>query len=192
MADCCSWLYRADMARLNETQDLDRIQRKRAQIIEQWQGRVRRSPSRSYVVGIGLGMSPVHVVNVSQFQHGSENAWVDTEKYITGKIIDAGGKQEPNIHLEITGSGESVRVDATEQQLGGEKENLLYKTVFLRVQAEQHLRTKEMRNIRLLQFLPQSSEADEQALATLWQKGREAWRDVKSATVWVDALRGNS
>jgi hypothetical protein len=35
-----------------------------------------------------------------------------------------------------------------------------------------------------------SSEVDEQALASLWRKGREAWKDVKSATDWVGALRG--
>lgn len=34
-------------------------------------------------------------------------------------------------------------------------------------------------------------EADERALANLWQKGREAWRDVTSAAGWVESLRGN-
>jgi hypothetical protein len=34
--------------------------------------------------------------------------------------------------------------------------------------------------------------ADERALAELWRKGREAWRDVPSAVDWVEELRGNS
>ena len=61
----------------------------------------------------------------------------------------------------------------------------------MRVQAEQHVRTKELREARLIQFLAQASEADEQALANLWQKGREAWHDVTSAAGWVESLRGN-
>jgi len=36
------------------------------------------------------------------------------------------------------------------------------------------------------------SEADERKLADLWRKGRVAWRDVASATDWVELLRGNS
>ena len=36
-----------------------------------------------------------------------------------------------------------------------------------------------------------SCEADEAALAVFWTKGREAWKDVKSATQWVEELRGN-
>ncbi len=42
------------------------------------------------------------------------------------------------------------------------------------------------------QFLTQSNEVDERALENLWKKGREAWRDVASATEWVESLRGNS
>ena len=184
--------YRADMARLSERQDLDLIQPKRAMIIERWQARSRRAPSRAYQLGVSAEIEPVRVISTSQFQHGGENAWVSVEKYLTGKIVDAGGKQSPNIHLELADSGETATVNATEQQLGAEKENLLYKTVSIRVQAEQHLRTKALRNIRLIQFLPQTGEVDEQALAALWQKGRTAWRGVESAAGWVEALRGNS
>lgn len=34
-------------------------------------------------------------------------------------------------------------------------------------------------------------QADERALEMLWAKGRKAWKDVKSATKWVEELRGN-
>ena len=36
-----------------------------------------------------------------------------------------------------------------------------------------------------------TNEVDEKALELLWKKGREAWKDVKSATGWVEELRGN-
>lgn len=182
---------KADIAKLDETGDLDAIQPKRAQIIERWQARARRSPTRAYVISDEKHEREVRIANTSGFQHGSENAWIAVEKYLTGKVVDAGGKQNPNVHLVLTDSGDDVVVQATEQQLGGEKDNQLYKEVTLRVQAEQHLRTKALRNIRLLQFLPGAAEIDEQALASLWEKGQKAWEGVKSASGWVDGLRGN-
>ncbi len=182
---------RADLAKLDQTGDLDAIQPKRAQVIERWQTRARKSPNRVYAVGTGDKAHPLRVTNASQFQHGGENAWVSVEKHLAGKVIDLGGKQDPNVHLVLADTGEIVRVSATEQQLGAEKENQLYKHLYLRVQGEQHLRTKEFRNLRLVQFLPQATEADEQALALMWEKGRKAWKDVKSAAGWVEALRGN-
>lgn len=186
---------RSDLAKLDETGDLDAIQPRRAEVVEQWQARTRRFPSRSYSIQTNphtvAPRPPLRIANTSQFQHGSENAWVSVEKYLAGKVVNAGGKQDPNVHLVLADTGESVRVSATEQQLGAEKENQLYKDVTLRVQAEQHVRTKALRDIRLIQFLAQASEADERALANLWQKGREAWRGVASAAGWVESLRGN-
>lgn len=41
------------------------------------------------------------------------------------------------------------------------------------------------------EFLPQSNEVDEQSLLALWEKGRSAWKNVSSASAWVEALRGN-
>ncbi len=34
-------------------------------------------------------------------------------------------------------------------------------------------------------------EVDEAALRRLWNRGSEAWREVCSATTWVDSLRGS-
>jgi hypothetical protein len=182
---------RSDLAKLNQTGDLDAIQPRRAEVIEQWQTRARRSPSRTYSIQTSSTSRAVRIANTSQYQHGSENAWVSVEKYLAGKVVNAGGKQDPNVHLVLADSGESVRISATEQQLSAEKENQLYKDVTLRVQAEQHMRTKALRDIRLIQFLAQATEADERTLTNLWQKGREAWRDVTSAAGWVESLRGN-
>jgi hypothetical protein len=182
---------RSDLAKLDDTGDLDAIQPRRAEVIEQWQSRTRRFPSRAYSIQTDTARRPLRIANTSQFQHGSENAWVSVERYLSGKVVNAGGKQDPNVHLVLADSGETVRISATEQQLSGEKENQLYKDVTLRVEAEQHIRTKALRDVRLIQFLANATEVDEKALANLWQKGREAWRNVTSAADWVDSLRGN-
>lgn len=180
----------SDLAKLTQTGDLDTIQPKRAEIIEQWQSRARRMPHREYFIG-DRRQPKVKIARTSDFQHGGEKAWVSVEKYLTGKVFDIGGKQNPNVHVALSDTGGDMVIEATEQQLGEERENQLYKEVTLHVQAEQHLRTKALRNIRLIEFLPQASDVDENALQSLWQKGREAWKDVASATDWLEDLRGN-
>lgn len=182
----------AETAKLEATADLDALQPSRAEIIEKWQARSRRSPTRSYSIQATPAARPLCITAETQFQHASENAWVGVEKYLTGKVVNAGGKQDPNIHLVLLDTAVTLRIDASEQQLEAEKENRLYKTLTLRVQAEQHLRTSALRNVRLIEFLRQTSEADESALQALWHKGATAWRDVPSPSSWVDALRGNA
>lgn len=182
----------ADMVRLETSGDLDLIQPKRAEVIELWQRRAQRQPTRSYKVldASSGGAKPLIVKNVSHYQHAGENAWVLVEKYLAGKVVDLGGKQDPNVHLVLTDTGKSIRVSATEQQLAAEQENQLYKEVTLRVQAEQHLKTRDLRNVRLLEFLHRTDEVDESALSRLWSRGSEAWRGIPSATAWVESMRG--
>jgi hypothetical protein len=179
----------SDLEKLKETGDLDQIQPRRAQVIEKWQSRAEKASKRSY--SVHGGDLKVKITSESHFEHGNEKSWVNVEKYFTGKVYNAGGKQEPNVHVELE-NGETLRIDATEQQLSGVKDNVLFKARTLRVQAQQHLRTKALRDLRLIEFIPYASEVDEEGLAALWKKGAEAWKHVESATEWVEKLRGNS
>jgi hypothetical protein len=179
-----------DLAKLSETHDLDAIQPKRAQVIEQWQSRARRLPHRAYSLGEAQ-QAKVRIENSTAFERKGAKSWVSVEQYLTGRVVDAGGKQDPNIHLTLSGSGEEQIIQASEQQLAEQKENQLYKDVTLRVRAEQHLRTKALRNVQLIEFVGSSTEVDEAGLEALWEKGREAWKNVRSASDWVESLRGN-
>lgn len=180
-----------EMARLERSGDLDLIQPRRAQVIETWQKRAQRQPTLSYTVKdlSNPAARPLKVESSSPYQHGAENAWVTVEKYLVGHVVDMGGKQEPNVHLVLADTGRMIQVSATEQQLAAEEENQLYRDVTLRVQAQQHLKTRQLRRVKLLEFLHRTDEVDQQALERLWKNGREAWKDVPSATAWVDALR---
>jgi hypothetical protein len=178
----------SDLKTLKETGDLDLIQQRRAQVIEKWQSRAEKSSTRRYSI---RGMTvDVKITSQRQFEHGNEKAWVHIEKYFTGKVYNAGGKQEPNIHVDL-GGGRTICVDASVKQLSGVKDNVLFKEMTLRVGAEQHLKTKQLRNLQLIEFVPHSNEVDEEALAIMWKKGSEAWKDVESATAWVEKVRGN-
>lgn len=180
-----------DMVRLEATGDLDAIQPKRAQVIESWMSRAKRSEHRTYsIAGAGLKRK-LSITKSSPLAHAGDQGWVNVEKYLTGKVVDLGGKQDPNVHLVLDKSENTIMIAATEKQLAAERENQLYRKVNVRVRAEQNTRSKELRNMKLLEFLPRASEPDEEALRALWSKGRKAWGGVPSASEWVDNFRGN-
>ena len=114
----------ADFAKLQTTGDFDSIQPRRAQVLERWQARARRFPARSYsVVAVGLP-TPLRIHATSNYGHRGDAEWVEVEKYLVGKVVDLGGKQDPNVHLVLTGSADSLRISASEQQLAAEEDNV--------------------------------------------------------------------
>ena len=116
---------------------------------------------------------------------------MEVEKYLTGTLENQGGRQTPNIHLFMNDTGKRLTITATKEQLREQKENRLYKDVTVFVRAEQHLLNKSLRNLVLLDFIKAPEAVDEEALQTLWNQGREAWKGMPSASRWVDELRGN-
>jgi len=188
IASALAFSVLGDLEKLQLSGDLDSIQPRRAKIIERWQSNSGKFSRRNY--RIGSGQINLQISERTKFAHKNEKLWVDIEKYFTGKVYEAGGKQKPNLHIDL-GNGLTVCVDATEKQLAEVEGNLLFKSVTLRIRAQQHLATKELRHLHLIDFLPYSKEVDEEALTNLWKKGAEAWKNVSSATDWVETLRGN-
>jgi hypothetical protein len=60
------------------------------------------------------------------------------------------------------------------------------------VEADQHFKTGELRNLRLLSFENYRPGYDEDALKRFTEAGSKAWADVPDAAGWVRELRGAS
>lgn len=182
--------FQADMETLARSADLDAISPKRAQIIETWQSRSTKSDSkRHYSIVPDAERKDAMMVLISRdsvFRHHQLDQWVRAEKYISGRVVDLGGKTKPNIHLVIP-SGESIKVEASESQLEGA--DYLYRAITLNVSAMEHIRTGELRDLRLIDVVRPLKEIDEDKLQSLWRKGREAWAEIASPTEWVERLR---
>lgn len=176
-----------DLARLG---DLDAISAKRAEVIEKWQARAANEGSkRRYDLLAEVEGEPparLEVTRKTEYRHKQEDSWVLAEKYITGRVVDLGGKTIPNVHL-VLASGHSVKIDATEAQLEGA--DYLYKEMTLNVSVKEHIHTGEIRQARLIDVLKPLKEVDEDKLKTLWRKGKEAWAGISSPTEWVEQLR---
>ncbi len=180
-----------EMGKLAATGDLDQIQSKRAKIIEKWQARAERSTTRRYSILPMDASKAVRVAAQTHYQHQSENAWVEVEKYLTGTMETQGGRQTPNIHLFMGDTGTTLTIAASKDQLREQKENQLYHEVTVFVRAEQHLLNRSLRNVVLLNFVRPPEAVDRAELEAFWREGREAWKNVPSATRWVEELRGN-
>ncbi len=182
--------FHADMETLARSEDLDAISPKRAQIIETWQSRAIRADSkRRYSIlpnaeRTDEGM--VRITRESTYRHRQLDNWVRAEKYISGRVVDLGGKTKPNIHLVLP-SGQSIKVEASESQLEGA--DYLYKAMTLNVSAMEHIRSGELRELRLIDVVRPMKEIDEDKLQSLWQKGRKAWAEITNPTEWVERLR---
>ena len=182
--------FHADMKALASSADLDAISPKRAQVIEMWQSRTTKSDSkRRYSIAPDAARRNGVMVRIdreSTFRHHQLDNWVRSEKYISGRVVDLGGKTKPNIHLVLP-SGDSIKIEASESQLEGA--DYLYRAITLNVIAMEHIRTGELRDLRLIDVVRPLKEIDEDKLKSLWRKGRKAWADITSPTEWVEHLR---
>ena len=117
---------------------------------------------------------------IAQIRHRSSGCFNSLARPVLPSIT------RPNVHL-VLGSGESVKIDATEAQLEGA--DSLYRAVTLNVRVKEHLRTGEILKARLIGGVKPLREVDEDKLKTLWKKGKKAWAGVSSPTEWVEHLR---
>lgn len=179
------------MKELAMSGDLDAIQPKRAEILENWRKRAIKEKDRSYQLASGKADVPkIVVTRETIWSHGSEDSWVHVEQYITGRIVHLGGKTKAAIHIE-TPEGTTRIISAREEDLADEPKNHLYRMATLRVSAEKHLKTEALRNERLIGFVTKSNEIDEEKLQRLWANGRRAWKDVGDSVAWVEEQRGS-
>ncbi len=175
-----------DVSQLQCSEDIARIDAKRAEVIERWQAAVRRHPHRRYALADREGVAAVRVDRESDFRNQSVTAWVPVGKYLSGQITDLGGTTKANVHLKL-GSGRVLTIASSQQLLAAEKQNRLYKPATLRVMAEEHLDTGELRNLVLQSFEDARAVWDEAQFDDMVRRGTAAWKDVPDD--WLETLR---
>jgi len=182
-----------DLIALGRQDSLGEIDPKRAEVAARWQAKAKARPELQYVVRPeDGGISPLEFSAQTDYRVGEVVPWVKVEKYLFGTVMDMGGAQRANVHIRLDDSGKLVRIGTNQEYLHDQEENRLYRKVLVRVAAEQHHRTGDLRNLRLLSFEDYQPRYDEDALDRFAAKGRQAWQDVSNASHWVAELRGGS
>ena len=177
----------ADLALLRDG-NLDAMDPRRAEVVEEWQKAARKHSTRTYDISVPSAQT-VRIHAGSQFERHETVAWVAVEKYLQGTVLDLGGKTKANLHLQLP-DGNSLTIAVSQDQVLGEDRNLVYRSTLLRVRAEQHVHTGTLRNARLIEFVGYDTTFDADAFAAMVKKGRRAWSDVENPTQWVEDLRG--
>jgi len=180
-----------DLRRLEREDVLGELDPKRAGIIQKWQSRAKKSEHLSYSITTNEAtIKPIHLHQQTDFREGEIVPWVKVERYLVGTVVTMGGSAKANVHIKLDGSAKPLVAQSNQSYLRDQDQNRLYHQVLARVQAEQHWRTRELRNIRLLSFEPYEPVVDEAALDRFAEAGAKAWADVPDGAAWVRQMRG--
>jgi len=146
-----------------------------------------------YEFGTPDNETPALTISNKTTFHINENLWADAEFYFYGVLINAGGKDKTNIHLQTQNNG--VIILATEREyLQDQKENLLYKQFMVRAKGRQNINSGaiDMSSLHLMELTPYDPSYNEQYLAKLIKRATPRWADVKDADKWLTEIRGTN
>ena len=124
------------------------------------------------------GTSEIRIDRTTHYLR-TESTSVETEVYLYGRLVNAGGKEKPNVHLHVEGEG-TFLVTATEEQLKGRKENYLYHNMGVRAIARHDLQTGaiEKGTLKLLELIDYDEHYEEAYLKRLQTKAYQWLKDI--------------
>ncbi|MCF7837062.1 MAG: hypothetical protein K9N49_00355 [Candidatus Marinimicrobia bacterium] len=191
LAAAAALALQPDLVLMARDDALGELDPKRAEVVSKWQASARRDDGYEYEIRPDLEALPkVMLTKRTDYRIGAASPWVTVEKYLFGVVEDMGGAQKANIHLRLRDTGQTVIVGASQDFLRDQSENRVYRQALLRVKAEQHFKTGQLRNVRLLAFEDYAPSYDENALNAFSYQGTQAWRDIPDAVAWVREQRG--
>ncbi len=121
----------------------------------------------------------------------SDALWVDAEVYFYGTLVDAGGKDKSNIHLETKDYG-TIVISADRETLKNEERNLLYKEYGIQAQAKQNVLTGEIdrSSVKLIKIIDYKPDFDKSYLDGLIEKVGNRF-DGMDVDEYISKIRGS-
>jgi hypothetical protein len=183
--------FNALIGYVSQNQNIDFLDYKAAKAFENIQ---RVAAKNNYAFNIKTSLdktNDITVDNTTRF-YKTDAIWADSEFYFYGKIIDAGGKDKANIHVETKEVG-TIKIDTPISFLENYEENLLYKTFCIHAKGKQHSETGEIdkSTLEFIELVDYSPKYDEQYLNELIEKETDTWKDVEDVDLWLRELRGS-
>ena len=136
------------------------------------------------------GFSELRIDAETALRRPQNDRWIGVELMLLGELLDAGG-EKTNLHVILRDQPKPVIVSVDRAKLASEPFPFAGSKL-LRVSAERNERTRQLRKLRLIEFVPYKSEFDEAAFTRMTTAGAEAWSDVPDAAAWVREQRGGS
>ena len=182
----------AILGRLNTDHDLGLLNSKQIDAIEALQKFVK---DENFVIHFGLSDKLNEGLRLDRETEwiAKEDIWVNEELYVTGEIVDVGGKTKSNIHI-VTDSFGTLTVEADKDVLTEDSKNRLYKKQKLRIQIKRNLNTGEFRkgSAMLIEFIDfdQDNESPEEYLDRLIAEAKPHMDKIEDPENWLKNIRG--
>jgi hypothetical protein len=174
---------------ISKANSLDGLELSTAKAIENIQS-IARNKDYSFEIKTSETENIVLKITPQTQYERSANLWVDAEFYFYGILVNAGGKNKANIHLDTKEVG-TIVIETDKIFLKDEPENLLYKEYGVRVVGKQNLETGEIdrSNLKLVQLIDYSPKYDEAYLNNLIAKASPKFKNL-DADLWLREMRG--
>lgn len=182
-------MFAATLSVISGNEPLKGVEPATAKAVEDLQKEARQK-GYCYTFSTANSENKLEITPLTKFKR-NDSVWVDGEFYFYGIINDAGGKTNPNIHLETKEFG-SLTIDASKEYLRDQPENLLYHTCGVRAKGRQNLETKEIDkdSLELISIIDYSPKFDEEYLNGLIDKATPILSAIPDKQAWIDELRG--
>lgn len=182
--------FLAIIAMVQETNSLEGLELSTAKALQEVQKSAVRNNYIYEFYDPGKGKPSLTISSNTSF-HINENLWADAEFYFYGTLVNAGGKDKSNVHINTKEHG--LLIIATEKQLLMElKENVLYKFFKVQAKGRQNIITKELdaSSLKLLEMEPFDPAYTEQYITDLIKKASPKWKNVRDVDNWLSKIRG--
>lgn len=168
---------------------IDFLHERTASAIESLQ---RIAREKDYAVTLIANQQTLLIDRTTHYER-RQQVWVEAEFYLYGELTNAGGKNNPNIHLDTKEHG-TLRIAVDKDYLKQGEKNLLYKKFGVRATGRQNLQTFEMdpNSLRFIELLDLDATYSQSYLDNLLRRAAPAWADVNDADTWLEELRGGA
>lgn len=182
--------FTAVMTLVSSSGSLDGLEPPTAKALEQCQLTARK---KGYTFEFSSSTADGALLNITPKTNyvRAQGAWVETEMYFYGSLEDAGGKENPNIHLLTKEYGQIV-ISTDRDTLRQEERNLLYKEYGVRARGLQNALTGELdkSSFRLLEILDYTPVFDESYINGLIHKVGDKFKDI-NVDEFISEIRGS-
>lgn len=172
------------------TNSIDALELPSAKAIEQIQTMAKKS-NYSFEFKTPIYEASLLTITPSTYFYRSEALWVDAELYFYGTLIDAGGKDKSNIHLETKNFGTLV-ISVDRETLKNETRNLLYKEYGVQAIGKQNVETGEIdrSSLNLIRIIDYTPSFDREYLNGLIEKVGDRFKGI-DVDAYIAEIRGN-
>jgi hypothetical protein len=179
--------FGAVIAQIGHEGNIEFLHEKTAAAIESLQ---RVAWEKDYVITLLANQHSLRIDRTTHYER-REQVWVEAEFYLYGELTNAGGKNNPNIHLDTKEHG-TLRIAVDKDTLKQGQKNLLYRKFGVRAVGRQNLKTFEMdpNSLRFVELLEHDSDYSQSYLDALLQRAAPAWADLADPDAWLEELRG--